>query len=47
LEDGCDYGFVVTFGQRGRVTPTHDHPSHRPVADAISAVGDRIVNFDI
>ena len=47
LEDGFDYGFVVTFATaRGR-TAYLDDPIHRPVAEAIGSAAERIVVFDI
>ena len=47
LEDGLDYGFVVTFDDaRARDAYLVDEV-HRVVADAIGASAQRIVVFDI
>ena len=47
LEDGYDYGFVVTFATAHARDVYLAHPSHRPVADAIGNAAARIVVFDI
>jgi hypothetical protein len=47
LEDGYDYGFVVTFATAQARDAYLNDPSHRPVADAIGAAAQRIVVFDI
>ena len=47
LEDGFDYGFVVTFATARARDAYLDDPVHRPVADAIGAAAERIVVFDI
>ncbi len=47
LEDGFDYGFVVTFASATARDVYLDHPAHRPVAAAIRAAADRVVVFDV
>ena len=47
LEDGYDYGFVITFVTAQARDAYLNDPSHRPVADAIGAAAQRIVVFDI
>jgi hypothetical protein len=47
LEDGFDYGFVVTFATAQARDAYLDDPVHRPVAEAIGAAAKRIVVFDI
>jgi hypothetical protein len=47
LENGYDYGFVVTFATVQARDAYLDDPSHRPVAEAIGAAAERIVVFDI
>ena len=47
LEDGYDYGFVVTFATVQARDAYLDDSSHRPVAEAIGAAAERIVVFDI
>jgi hypothetical protein len=47
LEDGYDYGFVVTFATVQARDAYLDDPSHRPVAEVIGAAAERIVVFDI
>lgn len=47
LEDGYDYAFVVTFATAQARDVYLDHPSHRPVAEAIGEACERIVVFDI
>jgi hypothetical protein len=47
LEDGHDYGFVVTFATAETRDAYLDDPRHRPVAKAIGAAAERIVVFDI
>ena len=47
LEDGYDYGFVVTFATAQARDAYLNDPSHRPVADAIGVAAQRIIVFDI
>jgi len=47
LEHGYDYGFIVTFATTQARDIYLDHPSHRPVAEAIGAAAEQIVVFDI
>jgi hypothetical protein len=47
LEDGFDYGLVVTFATAQARDAYLDDPVHRPVAEAIGAAAQRIVVFDI
>lgn len=47
LEDGHDYGFVITFHSPAARDSYLTDPSHRVVADAIAASAQRIVVFDI
>jgi Stress responsive A/B Barrel Domain len=47
LEDGFDYGFIVTFATAQARDAYLDDPVHRPVAQAIGAAAERIVVFDI
>lgn len=47
LENGYDYGFVVTFASAADRDAYLDDPRHRPVAEAIGAACERIVVFDI
>jgi Stress responsive A/B Barrel Domain len=47
LENGYDYGFVVTFATAQARDAYLDDPSHRPVAEVIGAAAERIVVFDI
>jgi hypothetical protein len=47
LEDGLEYGFVVTF-ETGQARDSYlTDPRHRVVADAIGDNAERIVVFDI
>ena len=47
LENGYDYGFIVTFATAQARDTYLNHPSHLPVADAISKAAAQIVVFDI
>jgi hypothetical protein len=47
LEDGFDYGFVVTFAAVQARDAYLDHEVHRPVAETIGAAAERVVVFDI
>ena len=47
LENGYDYGFIVTFATAQARAAYLTHPSHLPVADAIGANAAQIVVFDI
>jgi hypothetical protein len=47
LENGYEYGFVVTFASPQARDAYLDDPNHRPVAAAIGAAAERIVVFDI
>jgi hypothetical protein len=47
LEDGFDYGFVVTFATAQARNTYLDDPVHRPVAETIAAAAKRVVVFDI
>jgi Stress responsive A/B Barrel Domain len=47
LEDGHDYGFVLTFATAGDRDGYLDNPRHRPVAEAIGRHAAKIVVFDI
>ena len=47
LEDGLDYGFVVTFASAQDRDTYLDHPAHLPVAAAIGAAAARVVVFDV
>jgi hypothetical protein len=47
LEDGFDYGFIVTFATAHARDTYLTHPSHLPVAEAIGATAAKIVVFDL
>ena len=47
LENGYDYGFVVTFATAEARNAYLTHPSHRPVAATIGDAAAQIVVFDI
>jgi hypothetical protein len=47
LENGFDYGFVVTFDSEQARDAYLDDPVHRPVAESIGAAAQRVVVFDI
>ena len=47
LENGYDYGFVVTFATAQARDTYLDHPSHLPVAAAIGEAAAQVVVFDI
>jgi hypothetical protein len=47
LENGYEYGLVVTFASPSARVVYLDHPAHRPVAEAIGAAAERIVVFDL
>jgi hypothetical protein len=47
LEDGYDYGFVVTFATAQARDAYLDDPHHRPVAERIGSAAARLVVFDI
>jgi hypothetical protein len=47
LEDGHDYGFVVTFDSAEARDAYLPHPRHRVVADEIGRYAQRVVVFDI
>jgi hypothetical protein len=47
LENGYDYGLVVTFDSASARDVYLDHPAHRPVAEAIGAAAEKIVVFDL
>jgi hypothetical protein len=47
LENGFDYGFVVTFASAQARDAYLTHPSHVPVAEAIGDGAAQIVVFDI
>jgi hypothetical protein len=47
LENGHDYGFVVTFDDAAARDSYVTDPRHRVVAEAIGASAQRIVAFDI
>jgi hypothetical protein len=47
LEDGLDYGFVVTFDSPDTRDSYLTDPRHREVADEIGHNAQRIVVFDI
>ena len=47
LEDGFDYGFIVTFATADARDTYLTHPNHLPVAEAIGAAAAKIVVFDL
>jgi hypothetical protein len=47
LEDGHDYGFVITFDDAAARDAYLPHPRHRVVADAIGEGAERVVVFDL
>lgn len=47
LENGYDYGFVVTFASAQARDVYLTHPAHLPVATAIGEAAAQIVVFDI
>ena len=47
LEDGFDYGFIVTFATADARDTYLTHPHHLPVAEAIGAAAAKIVVFDL
>jgi hypothetical protein len=47
LEQGNDYGFVVTFDDAAARDAYLPHPEHRVVADAIGRAAQRVTVFDL
>jgi hypothetical protein len=47
LEDGFDYGLVVTFANAAARDAYLPHPDHQAVAQQITALRSRVVVFDI
>ena len=47
LENGFDYGFVITFTSAQTRDAYLTHPSHLPIAEAIGTAAAHIVVFDI
>jgi hypothetical protein len=47
LENGFDYGFVITFATAQARDTYLTHPSHLPVATAIGEAAEQVVVFDI
>jgi stress responsive alpha/beta barrel protein len=47
LENGYDYGFIITFATAQARDAYLTHPNHLPVADAIGRAAARVVVFDI
>jgi hypothetical protein len=47
LEQGNDYGFVVTFEDAAARDAYLPHPAHLEVADAIGRTAERVTVFDV
>jgi hypothetical protein len=47
LENGFDYGFVITFATAQARDIYLTHPAHLPVAEAIGVASTQVVVFDI
>ena len=47
LEQGNDYGFVVTFDDAAARDAYLPHPEHRQVADAIGRTAAQVTVFDV
>ena len=47
LEDGLEYGFVITFENAQARDSYLPDPNHRVVASAIGEIAQRVVVFDI
>jgi hypothetical protein len=47
LENGFDYGFVITFATAQARDVYLTHPAHLPVAEAIGEAAGQVVVFDV
>ena len=47
LEDGLEYGFVITFADAAARDAYLPHPEHVSVADLLGSLAARVVVYDI